>query len=349
MTIPSPSVQARSIIANLERIALLAHRYRYALAPVSFGIGLASFFLIQRREGLAEWIAILLLLVWLAGQAEATLGRHLKVAPGILRFFTQQAHQETFFFTLPFLLRTTSWDSGQAIFTGSVIVAALCSMWDPLYFGRIASRRWLLLLFHVLAIYLTMLIALPLVLNLTTGQTLRLSAAAVVILALPSLPAVIGGHGLRRWAAILAGALVFGMLAWAIRPWVPPAVLWIGEGAVTQTVDVDNRTPGPALRTVTPRELVNQGLYAYTAIHAPRGLNERVYHRWLQDGREIEQIPLDIVGGRENGYRVWSHKELFPAEPSGAWLVQTVTESGQLIGQMRFRVTDEYNAPGPKP
>src|SRR5687767_6327897 len=123
-----------------QRLLEGLHRYRYALAPLSFGAGLASFLLIERREWLAQWISALLILGWLLILAEEVLARRLRLSPGVLRFGIQAVQQETFFFALPFFLHTTTWTTGQAAFTGVALLAALCSMWDPLYFGRIAKR-----------------------------------------------------------------------------------------------------------------------------------------------------------------------------------------------------------------
>ena len=53
----------------------------------------------------------------------------------------------------------------------------------------------------------------------------------------------------------------------------------------------------------------------------------------------MERIALDITGGREQGYRAWTHKMNFPADPVGKWQVQVVTESGQLIGLTKFTVS----------
>ena len=81
-----------------------------------------------------------------------------------------------------------------------------------------------------------------------------------------------------------------------------------------------------------------EGLYAWTTIRAPRGLRERVFHRWLHEGVEVDRIALDIIGGRAEGYRAWSHKRGFPADPRGRWRVQVITEGGQLIGEIGFEV-----------
>jgi hypothetical protein len=321
-----------------QRLLEGLHRYRYALAPLSFGAGLASFLLIERREWLAQWISALLIAGWLLILFEEAAARRLRLSPGVLRFGIQAIQQETFFFTLPFFLHTTTWSTGQAAFTGAALAAALCSMWDPLYFGRIAKRPWLYLGFHALAVYVGALVVAPVLLHLTTTQTLALASASVAVLAVPSLLNLIDRGRALHWALLVGGAMALGGLSWLARPWVPPATLWIQDGRITERVDEALRAPGPALVTAPASQVHAQGLYAFTAIRAPRGLREHVHHRWLLDGVEVDRIPLVLVGGRAGGYRAWSHKRGFPADPRGEWKVQVVTEGGQLIGELRFRV-----------
>jgi hypothetical protein len=45
-----------------------------------------------------------------------------------------------------------------------------------------------------------------------------------------------------------------------------------------------------------------------------------------------------VQGGRREGFRTFSRKTAFPADPIGRWTVDVMTESGQLIGRLRFRV-----------
>ena len=59
----------------------------------------------------------------------------------LLRYATQMVHQETLFFIVPFYIITTTWNSGQAVFTGLLGVAALISLIDPLYYKWLAPRR----------------------------------------------------------------------------------------------------------------------------------------------------------------------------------------------------------------
>ena len=117
---------------------------------------------------------------------------------------------------------------------------------------------------------------------------------------------------------------------------------------VAISTQLQDRTPGDDLKEVTAAQLRSGGLYAYTAINAPRGLDERIYHVWKFNGQEVDRIALDIHGGRKEGYRAWTHKQNFPADAVGRWQVQVLTEDGQVIGVLRFKVTDPAQTDNPK-
>lgn len=334
-----------------QRLPEWLHRYRYWLAPISFGAGLASFLLIERREYLAQWVSALLIVGWLLIAAEEAAARRLRLSPAVLRFGVQAIQQETFFFCLPFFLHTTSWHTGQAAFTGAALLAGMCSMWDPLYYGRIATRPWLYLGFHAFAMFVGTLTMAPILLHLTTTQTLAVASVAIAVLAVPSLARLIDRQSQVQRLLLIAGAVALGAVAWSLRPWVPPATLWVAEALATESVNSLSRTPGVRMASVSASHVHTQGLFAYTAIHAPRGLREQVWHRWLKDGREVDRIGLDILGGRAEGYRAWSFKRGFPADPRGHWQVQVITDGGQLIGQFGFDVVGDAPAllPAPPP
>ncbi len=343
-----PAPPSRTLDNRLQRLLGLVERYRLLLALASFGMGVASFVLVQRDERLAQWIALLLVLNWLLIVSESTLGQWLsrfrwaRFSPFVLRYGMQAVHQQTFFFCLPFLLSTTTWGSGQALFTGTAIAAAMVSMWDPLYYGLIAPRPALHLAFHGFAMYLAMLTVPPLLWQLTTTQSLALASVTIGVLSLPSLASLIATrspkYNVGRWALLLGAAGALGLLSWVARAWVPPATLWLGQGVISADVDADKREPGATLKTVSDQILRRDGLCAFTSIHAPRGLHEQVFHRWLFLGREVTRVPLQITGGGKQGYRAWSCKQSFPADAAGRWTVQVVTDAEQLIGEVRFRV-----------
>ncbi len=325
----------------LQQLLEWLRRHRHALAPLTFAAGIASFFLFQRQERVAQTLAVLLVLSWFLMLLEAPLARWQRLSPGLLRFLVQSIHQEAFFFSLPFFFATTTWSSGQAGFTALVTLAGICALWDPLYFGQIAKRRWLYLGFHAFAIFAALLVALPMLLQLTTTQSLALSCAAMAVFAVPSLAHVIDRQSVTHWVLLVFASLALGIAAWMLRPLVPPATLWVHQGLITDTVDAARKTPGVEFVNVPAAHAQLAGLYAYTAIRAPRGLRERIFHRWLHEGVEVDRIPLEIVGGRENGYRAWSHKRGFPADARGDWQVDVITEGGQLIGRVEFQVIGE--------
>jgi hypothetical protein len=324
----------------------LLRRYPGTIAVFGFVSGVASFVLVDRQEGLAQVIAVVMLVSWIWLMLENVLTRGLarlfgfELPPPLLRYATQMIHQESLFFVLPFFVITTTWNSAQALFTGLLGAAALTSIIDPLYYKWLAPRRWLFLAYHTLTLFAVLLTALPIIFQLTTAQSYKLAMAAAVLLSFPSLAGVITVQ--RWWRALLVVALTLalGAAGWLLRTWVPPATLWLTEVAVSTEMDDRNREPGPRIEQITVAQLRAQGLFAYTSISAPRGLNERIYHVWQQPGETAERIALDIHGGRKEGYRAWTHKQNFPPDPLGRWYVRVVTEDGQLIGTLHFQVVE---------
>lgn len=136
-----------------------------------------------------------------------------------------------------------------------------------------------------------------------------------MLLSFPSLASSFPINHWRRAAMLVLVTLAVGGSGWLLRSWVPPATLWMTEVAIS--TQLQNRTPGDSLEQVSASQIRSAGLYAYTAIKAPRGLNERIYHVWKQDGKEVDRIALNINGGRKEGYRAWTHKQVFPATRSG--------------------------------
>ena len=260
----------------------------------------------------------------------------------LLRYATQMIHQESLFFVLPFFFVTTTWNSGQLVFTGLLGAAGLISIIDPLYYKWLAPRRWLFLALHTLTLFAALLTALPIILHLTTSQSFKLALVTAMLLSFPSLASSFPIQHWRRGIMLVVLTLAVGASGWMLRSWVPPATLWMTDVAVS--TQLENRTPGKSLSEVKASE-IRAGLYAFTAINAPRGLNERIYHVWQFNGKEVDRIALDIHGGRKEGYRAWTHKQNFPANPVGRWQVRVLTEDGQVIGVLRFRVVDDGQAP----
>ena len=328
----------------VQRVLELMKRYPGLIALFGFCSGVGSFILVDRQRGMAGWIAVILLVSWVWLMLENTLTQWFarvfkrEIPPPLLRYATQMIHQESLFFVLPFFFITTTWNSGQLVFTGLLGAAALVTITDPLYYKWLAPRRWLYLGMHTLALFAALLTALPIILNLTTAESYKLALGAAVLLSIPSMAVSLPLKTWRGWLVLPLIVIALGATGWLLRSWVPPATLWMTEVAVT--TQVQSRTPGESIEQISVSQLRSQGLYAYTSINAPRGLNERIYHVWLLNGQEVDRIALDIHGGRKEGYRAWTHKLNFPPNPVGRWQVKVLTEDGQMIGVLRFKVTD---------
>lgn len=329
-----------------RRLSKLAWRYRWLWPIVSFVGGIVSFFLVSRQQSLGTWLALALACSWLllVGESLWSLWNRHRQRSGLPRlvanFCGQLTHQETLFFCLPFFLVATVWRSGQAVFTGLLVVCAIVSIIDPLYFRMAERRRWLYFGYHALCVFVMALVIGPLLFQLTTGHSLMLAALVLPLVALPTLAGLTRPAGAARWALLPVAAVVLGLGAWSLRAFIPPATLWIDASALSPGFDSEARQPVGQMLATTDR-LKAQGLYAYTAIHAPLGLDETVSHVWRHRGEVVDRIELAIQGGREQGYRAWSHKQNFGDNASGPWQVDIMTQTGQRLGVIRFNVAQE--------
>lgn len=344
-----------AVIKRVMRRALkIAERYPWIIPLFGFVSGIASFFLVERKqEQFAQLISVLMLASWFWLAIENLLQRGIAhwfgitVPPVVLRYVNQLVHQESLFFVIPFFFITTAWNSGQIVFTSLLIIAALVSLIDPIYYHWLAPRRWLYYCFHGVTLFAALLTALPLIFHLPTPQSYLWSLGIAVLLTTPGLVRSMSVAWWKRTAIILlfiVSACGIGVL---VRPWIPPASIWLTQVAITDHIDNANRSPNKKLKIITNEQL-HQGVYAYTAIHAPRGLHERIYHAWYQDGKEFDKIALEISGGNEDGYRSWSHKMNFPQNAVGNWQIRVVTEGKQVLGILRFKVVNAVTTSEPK-
>ncbi|WP_188112410.1 DUF5924 family protein [Salinicola aestuarinus] len=331
-------------LAWIEPLIARSRRLLWLWPPIAFVLGLLGFFLVNRQQWLGALLAVGLVLTWVLLIAESLISRWLSrrgrqsgLPRAVTTFLAQMVHQETLFFCLPFFLATTIWTSGQALFTGLLIGCALLAILDPLYFGLSNRHRWLYFLFHALCVFVVTLVALPIMLSLTTGESLILSILAMAFFSIPSLVGLLRPAGTWRWLAMLGLVALLSGTAWMGRSLIPPATLWLSGSALSPAFDTAAREPRGAM-ALTPEALRTRGLYAYTAIRAPRGLREKIYHVWRHEGRVVERIPLIIHGGREQGYRAWTHKQHFSNDVGGRWQIDVTTETGQRIGSLTFTV-----------
>lgn len=257
-----PNQQRPVLKARLEQLISLVGglmaRYPRTIALFGFCSGVFSFIMVDRQKGFAQVLAIIMLVSWvwliLENLLRETFARRFgwEIPAPLLRYATQLIHQESLFFVLPFFLITTTWNSGQALFTGTLAAAALISITDPLYYRWLSRRRWVFLAYHTLTLFAVLLTSLPILLHLTTPESYRLSLGIAVVLSFPSLLVTFPLQHWWRGFLLLGLTLAVGLAGWFGRTWVPPATLWLTEVAVSSQFDDQSRTPGDSLEQVAP-------------------------------------------------------------------------------------------------
>ncbi|MDC9511791.1 DUF5924 family protein [Pseudoalteromonas sp. CST5] len=315
------------------------------LAVLAFCSGVASYVMVDRKESFSQVIAIVLLVSWfwliidnwLRDKVQERFG--VAVSPNVMRFALQMVQQESLFFALPFFLAVTQWDHPQALFTSLIIICAFISVIDPFYYKKLAKNRTLFTVFHNFALFVVLLVTLPILLNLTTSQSLAIALVTSVLITLPSLTNLMPDARWWRFPILVLILCVISAGVWQLRSFVPPAALRLTDITLAHKVDVEHKKPLGSIDTLDLYTLHHEGLYTWTAVKAPRGLNEKIFHVWIHNEKEVDRITLNINGGRKQGYRAWTHKVNFPHDAKGKWQVKVVTESGQLIGLTKFIVT----------
>jgi len=183
----------QNVTRLITRILELMKRYPGVIALGGFISGVCSFILVDRQQGMASWIAVIMLVSWLWLMLENSFTQLFtkvfkrEIPEPLLRYATQMIHQESLFFVLPFFFITTAWNSGQSIFTGLLGAAALVSIIDPLYYKWLAPKRSLFLALHTLTLFAALLTALPIILHLTTAESYKLALGVAMALSIPSL------------------------------------------------------------------------------------------------------------------------------------------------------------------
>ena len=336
------TIQRKSWPERLRRLAKWHEKLPWLLPVSSFIAGWIGFVMVRRGADWARLVAMLALLGWPWLLIEPVVRRLLeqrrrRLGVFVANFVSQSLQQELLFFSLPFVIGATQSDLGQIVFAGSVGAAALVSTIDPLYERLIAKRAARRLLFHAYCSWIAALVVLPIVLLVPLEQALPLSLATVVVWLVLTLP--LSWRSLRTWRARivwLVSVVVAPIVVWELRAQVPAAGLAVTRARITQTIESLN--PGPAV-TEVPRSALEDGVIAYAVIRAPAGLTQQVIFEWHHGG-DVERISETIHGGSTSGWRAFSRKKIFPVDPVGAWIVDLLTQQGQLLKRLRFEIVD---------
>jgi hypothetical protein len=315
---------------------------RWGISIASLVGGSLTLFVFRRGVPHVGWIVGYVMGLWLLftvlAQARRRLlrrGHHLVLSAG--EYTIQTLYHGLLLFVLPGYLASTTFDAPTAGFSLLVAAAALVTTIDPWYRGVVHPRPWLGRAFFGFSLFAGLNLALPLI-GVPPAWSVPMSAALAILALAPTWAG--GPRPVRGLVASLLGAAAGGGAAWVLAAAVPPAPLHLVRPTLARDV-ILLEAVDPLGPEVSAAHLgTGEGLVAYTPVAAPVGLRQPILHRWRHEGRVVTSVslPTPVQGGRPGGFRTYSRKTDFPADPRGRWTVDVVTASGQLVGRLRFTV-----------
>lgn len=307
----------------------------YLLPIASLAFGLTSAALAEqspRRAAIVAGIA----LAGLVGVALRSLLQ--RARPGRLgtlsrlsgAWLAQSAVQTPLLFALPFFVRAIAAPLHAPLVT-LLALATVAASWDP-WFSRLAARPLVLAALQALAAFAGFSAALPV---LGLSQTTSLALATVAALAALHVAAIVERRApLRlRLGAALGATAAIGLLGLGggarLVPAAPLRVTRVALGTGLRGLSLE----GEAARVSSPAELV-----CHSTLVAPRGVRDRLVHRWTHDGRPADRIEVRVEGSERGAYRTFSRKRQLGASPAGRWRCDVETAAGQWLGAAAIEV-----------
>jgi len=85
---------------------------------------------------------------------------------------------------------------------------------------------------------------------------------------------------------------------------------------------------------VRPEDSINVLL----SIYSPQAFKDRIYLKWFYDGHLEDTIPLQILGGRKNGFRGFGTKKFYRPGP---WKITVETSDGREVGSISIEIHED--------
>lgn len=333
-----------------RRWATLTARYpwlrwveKWGISAGSVALGVITLLVFRRGLEYFPWFVGYLILLWLAGvvfaeirQSLAARGRRLIAM--VVDYTVQTLFHGLLLFLLPIYYASTTLSSVNACFLLLLAGAAVITTVDPWYRAILVRFRGAEILLLGFGLFASLNVAFPLLEVQSTWAPVLSGIVSMLALA----PIFRRGSD-PSWRGTLLGAGIWGVLVVLLlgpfRTWIPPVPLHLTTAAFARSV-IDLEPSQPVSR-VSAGDLEAWGeVVAFTAVAAPAGLREPIYHVWRRNGAVVDRIPLSPVsGGRPGGYRTYSRKMGLGPHPEGFWTVDVVTARDQLIGRIRLTVT----------
>jgi hypothetical protein len=316
---------------------------KWGISVGSLVLGALTILVFRRGIEYFPWFVGYLLLFWLAGVAFAEIRQSLasgsrRLIAKVVDYTVQTLFHGLLLFLLPIYYASTTLTSANAWFLVVLASAALITTIDPWYRGIVLRFSWVRVSLFGFGLFASLNVAFPLI--RVPGVWALLLSGFVSILALA--PIFPRGSD-TSWSAALVRAslwgVAFALFVWVLREGIPPVPLHLTRATFAKSVvQLEPVLPVAAL---SGEELQTWGgVVAFSAVAAPAGLREPIYHLWRKDGTMVETISLSpIRGGLRAGFRTYSRKTDLGQDPTGSWTVDVLTVTDQLLGRIRLVVT----------
>lgn len=254
----------------------------------------------------------------------------------VVNYFNKNFYQQMLFFVLPVYYGSATLWSRNILFVLLVGLSATLSSLDIVYDRHLSVRRSLTAVFFAFNLFALINVMLPVLWSISNTWAMRVSAVLALLgfLTLYYPPSQWRAPGNLALLFLIASMLL--ILVELGRSFIPPAPLRLAKVQFGREVERESRQiKSPLTKGFAERSLQ---VYGLTAIKAPLGLKERVRHRWYENDKLVCESPLySVVGGREEGFRLWT-RCTFTGIPPGALLrLDLETKGGQLIGRAWLR------------
>jgi hypothetical protein len=299
-----------ALISGLTCIFLL--RKGFAYAPIIiFTVVLAIFYIIYRLYRLKGKKTILKI-VW--------------------DFALLIALNDMLFFVIPFYFESMTFFSRNIIVAPVIVALSITANQIYIYKRWVARSPFISAIFYSLTFFFSLNIIFPIIFGMRNIYSIitsgAIAATAAIAYVYPHLNIL---KNKKNTAVFISGIILFFVSLWFGRSFIPPSPLKLTNAAACEAVFFNE----PANPFTSASYEIGEKVYFFSAIFAPRGLREQIYHVWYYNDRIIQTVNLkEIDGGRDLGYRTWSLHTI--NEGPGRYAVEVWTAGGQLLGRRKF-------------
>ncbi|HWP56623.1 MAG TPA: DUF5924 family protein [Candidatus Acidoferrales bacterium] len=249
----------------------------------------------------------------------------------LINYFNKNFYQQMLFFVLPIYYASATPRSRNIVFVALVAASAVLSTLDVVYDRHLSARRSWTAVFFAFNLFALINVMLPILWSVSNTLATQVSASLALVGFFTLYFPPLASRRDRMGFGIVIGALLLALVELG-RSIIPPAPLRLVRAEFGAGFNAESLELGPLLTHLDPGE--TQRLYALTAIKAPLGLKERVQHRWYLNGKLVFASPFyNMIGGREEGFRLWTSCTLSGVAAGAELRLELQTEGGQLIGR----------------